>query len=72
MPASRGRQLREHCSAKPHKYRMRVTFYFKYIYTVLIHAQIKNISQFYYLAWLVLPVVPGGERRNDGKYNAGH
>nr|DAK98176.1 MAG TPA: hypothetical protein [Caudoviricetes sp.]DAZ62135.1 MAG TPA: hypothetical protein [Caudoviricetes sp.] len=50
---------------------MGVTFYSKYIYTVLIHAQ-KNISQFYYLAWLVLPVMPGGERRNDGKYNAGH
>lgn len=71
MSASRGRQLREHCGAKPHKYRMGVTFYSKYIYTVLIHAQ-KNISQFYYLAWLILPVMPGGERRNDGKYNAGH
>lgn len=51
---------------------MGVTFYSEYIYTVLIHAQIKNISQIYYLAWLVLPVMPGGERRNDGKYNAGH
>ena len=50
MPASRGRQLREHCGAKPHKYRIGVTFYSKYIYMVLIHAQIKNISQFYYLA----------------------
>nr|DAL78320.1 MAG TPA: hypothetical protein [Caudoviricetes sp.] len=29
---------------------MGVTFYSKYIYTVLIHAQIKNISQVFYLA----------------------
>lgn len=50
---------------------MGVTFYSKYIYTVLIHAQIKNISQF--IIWQVNPPGYAGRGKEDyGKYNAGH